>query len=721
VDYQINYAILIPGNTLKANSQELSLLHGFSKSLLRRSSWIREIVQKFPPTVIEALSFSRYSLQLRVSALSYFRVFPLLVGDLSIVKADEFQSFWILLCDSETIDAANNWSQTQKLPVLILNSETYAEISTTPQDQIKSHILLVCRELNALGFRTPFDQYLQDSKTRPEIKVPHEYAGHNLTVPNELMLMSVGVRFSGQMPSLAGTDDKHVERIIGSADHAAQILEAIPSGEIFRISPIMPTVILSCPAVYKHAFKARPPAGMEREPFFRMLRVLQKLRTYSIFEEEAEIKNLLENPISKYLLKERTDESSAYTDAVSARAASYLSPVLRLPPSVNHTNSELKALADCLRGANPTPRKIAKVVGKFSEKLASAVPAEFLDRLDQPHSGIKLISDAPLEWLPIRNFPLALRHITSRIPATPGNLSFSQTLPRDQLELTTDAFSTTLVIRSFKPDDPLRGDLETAIKHYKLNDGSLMPIEFQDVANRDQLVEAINRFDGALMIYDGHGRHSNVNDIGVLNLVEEDVNSWELQKKIKSPPILFICGCDTHAIGASHVSPANGFLAAGARAVIGTALPIHSKVAAIFTARLLYNIYGFLSNAVNEQQMSVRWDYVFSTVQRMMFVSDFFRMIGRHDLTEAKWGRELQIEMSLKLLDREYNWYEDLLTAVSRESQLNAEEIEQLRTKELALPECLKYFHLGNPDLIVIRPRNLSPVSPESLMGRSEA
>lgn len=207
-------------------------------------------------------------------------------------------------------------------------------------------------------------------------------------------------------------------------------------------------------------------------------------------------------------------------------------------------------------------------------------------------------------------------------------LSFQQTLSRDQVELTVDDFDDVLVVRSFKPEDRLRTDLETALDFYQLDNGSRLPVRFVDVVNSNEFIEAVNANPTSMLVYDGHGTHDS-DEIAQLCLADEDFNCWELEGKIRCPPIVFACGCDTHPAEGSHVTSGNGFLLAGARAVIASAMPIYSNRAAVFVARLLFNIHAYVKPVVVDNNMSIRWDRVFSSVQKMMYVSDLARALTR--------------------------------------------------------------------------------------------
>ena len=435
--------------------------------------------------------------------------------------------------------------------------------------------------------------------------------------------MSVGGDFDGQQARLVGDDVKYLTRILQVADEAATVRHAVPPDPRPSVLPPMPTVILAAPALFRGANKKRPGKGKSNVPFFRMLRIIQQQTTYSfLIKDQAEFRELQSDPASNLALQLRTQELTALTNALAVRAASYLCPVLRLAPAVNHSSPALIRLADCLRSEKPTHRKVSRLTKDLTSALEKAVPRQFVERIDLPHSGIKLVTDAPLELLPIRGLPMMLRHVTSRIPVTPGNQAFHELLPHDLMELTTGHFKETLVIRSFRENDPLRDDLETAVKHYPRRDGTPLPVRFLDVRTRSDLERALAGFEGAMVVFDSHGHHRRHENYGQLQLADESVNLWELRGKARVPPIAFLCACDTHAYDRSHVTPGSGLLASGARAVISTVLPVHSKPAAIFVARLLYRIYEYLPRVTDALRQFVRWDNVFSMMQRMMLSVD---------------------------------------------------------------------------------------------------
>jgi hypothetical protein len=650
-------------------------------------------------------------MELRLVGLSSYRIFPVLDRELAHLHVSPTNPFWIVLVDFDTRELVNDWRAKQKLPVLVAEAPQSGSSEREPAGPTWNSVREHCDTVIAL-LKESFPSVdvgwtikaQAKARARETFKIEFGFSGHNGTIPNELLLMSVGGTFDGAQEPVVGEDATYLSRILQVADEAAIVRHAVPAGKISGSIPLLPTVILASPGMYRHASKARPKKGQGHSPFFRTLRKLQQQRTYGLhFDNEAEAKEIMNDPKSQQLLHMRTLEQIAFTNALAIRSASYLCPVLRLSPAVNHTRSALVRLSDCMRSRNPSPRKVSRLTTELGQALHEAVPPEFVDRIDMPHVGVKLVSDAPLEFLPIRDLPLFLRHITSRIPVTPGNQAFLELLPHEQVQISTEKFSETLVIRSFRDDDPLRTDFETAVKSYPRSDGSALPVRFVDVRTKRELEQAFNAFDGALVVFDGHGHHKRHQDVGELQLVDESVNVWNLRAKVRVPPIVFLCACDTHAFDRSHVTPGAGLLACGCRTVISTVLPVESNIAAMLGARLLFRIYEYLPRVTNELRQSVRWDNVFAMMQRMMYVTELVMSMPTRAGRDEGW-RQAVLARATLTIHTKYDWYEIVRDDISQSSGLSTDEIETRRKDKLSFPESLKYVQLGNPESIIILP-----------------
>lgn len=711
IDPQIYYLALLPNDS---STSSYSIMHGFSKSLLHRSGWIREILVNCPATAHEAFNVDRRTMALRLACITQYSISFLNSCELAHVRTDPMQTFWVVLADDETRNDANSWVKKMKCPVLIATPATDPQSNSSSLNfpAIRTHVQNVLKTLDPKCVTEHgLDHILNAGRPRSTFKVALERTNNNIVLPNELALCSVGGIFARTKEQLCGGDEIYYKQIVESATLVQELASQIGISELHKVSPIGPTLIITCPSMQRHVAAARPSKGKSQEPFARILRMLQRQTTYALqIENQKELDELLSEPESVGLLTQRMAESSTYTDAVAARAASYICPVVRLPPHVNHIHPHLKSLRSCLFANQPQSRKIAKVVKNLDDAFCNVVPSELMGMIDDDQTSVKLISDAPLEWVPIRGLPLTLRHSVSRIPATPGNLSFQLTLPRPQLDLTFDAFTEVLVVRSYSEADRIRRDLETAITSYQLKDDRKLPVRFQDVRNSSELVDALAEFNGAMMIYDGHGTHG-IDGIARLRLADEDVNLWELSRKINCPPIVFACGCDTHRADGSHVTTANGFLNAGAMSVIASAMPIFSDRASIFVGRLLFNIFEFVRPLITDRGYSIRFDRIFGSVQKMMYVSDFIWQIAPFTGFEIRGLQDLHIKTNMDILDGHYDWFETFLASLGDRLGRTPDEVAKIGHELLPFAECLKYFHLGNPDLIVIRPTGTASIN----------
>jgi hypothetical protein len=128
----------------------------------------------------------------------------------------------------------------------------------------------------------------------------------------------------------------------------------------------------------------------------------------------------------------RSREAAAYIASLTTHASHDLTPVLRLEPRVNRIRTRLIGIGNCARGNSPHRSfKLRKLIAQLSDALLKDVNPSYIDLLSQPRErieGLSLVTDLPLEFLPVNGMPLNLLFDSSRIPVNPGNLSFGQLL-----------------------------------------------------------------------------------------------------------------------------------------------------------------------------------------------------------------------------------------------------------------------------------------------------
>lgn len=394
-------------------------------------------------------------------------------------------------------------------------------------------------------------------------------------------------------------------------------------------------------------------------------------------------------------------ELECTTAALAIRAASNFVPVVRLVASHNGAQDELNRLASARRTSIITsPHKMNGLVSKLSKRLAQDIPADILNTIGEA-ARIKIVSDAPLEWMEINGMPLMLAADVSRIPATPGDLCMQQLLTANEVIVPVDQFQQVLLVRSFADDDPVRPLCEEMLKRQAVNNPSFPAVRVVDVKNRQELVKALHEFAGAVMIFDGHGKYLKHHQQGKLVLSEDSVDPWTLRSEARVPPVVMLSACDTQPLDGWHWTSAAGFLASGALTVVGTAMPVDGAHSAKFVSRLLSRMGTDIVQLMARPWKSFRWSEILPRLQRSQFAWDAImqlRGLGVIEMTDGEVDAELS-EIYKSILVRG-DWIGSLTECVGRFSRQPVSGMELL-SKHCAFGESLAYVQLGNPEMIV--------------------
>jgi hypothetical protein len=330
----------------------------------------------------------------------------------------------------------------------------------------------------------------------------------------------------------------------------------------------------------------------------------------------------------------------------------------------------------------------------------AAVPREFFDVIRRSQSGIRIISDAPLEWLDVDGLPLSLRYNVSRIPTTPGNFQVSELISHRRLRLKPSAFEEVLVINALNESDPIFSFLTKALETYDPILRNKISLKQVQVTSERDFIEAINNFGGALMIFDGHGSHD-PDEPAYLWLGDQKVDVWALRGKIKRmPPVILLSACDTHAIDRNHATAATGFLALGAVTVLGTLFPIPAFDAALFICRLLHRIVEYVPAVIGGFDRAITWSEIASGMLRMTLLSDYLRRLTAAGLIDKDTYLKVHEDGNLSINGGSLTPFEDVIEALKAkgvpESQLRAE----FRIA-IATSLATSYIQIGRPEVLV--------------------
>jgi hypothetical protein len=536
--------------------------------------------------------------------------------------------------------------------------------------------------------------------------------GHLITVPNEIALEAVGIKLN-QKERLMGDDNEPyfeaLKPLVLSMLNARASLYSEHRDIAWSAGY---ELILTAPSILKHlrVILKRFGRNLEAEKRRQVRFVLRQMigrKTYPFAGAAHEAAGILSDRHVQALASVNLKDLEVYTAALSIRTSSNFVPVIRLPTAVNNVHGELIQLENTARAEGFTPRrreKLSRIAKTISEKLADGIPDWMLEAI-RACLRIKLVSDAPLEWMSVDGFPLALKAEISRIPTTPGNLFFRHSVIVPTVHLSLADFENILIVRAFDKEDRLKNVLSQSMEIMRSDFEGDVNVRYVDVENESDFIKAFEDFSGALAIFDGHGSHSSSDDIGQLSLPSGPLNAWELRKRVKLPPIVLLDACDTHPMSASHTTTANGFLAAGATTVVATSLPIDALSSSLFIVRLLLRINQLLRIHFENSDLPFKWSTLVSGMQKRQYMTDVVLAIA--ETIGIKADREFLMKVSLevgtKIDTEERDWVDALLQLLARESSKSEPFIRELVQTQTYLTDSLIHVQLGNPDRIFIR------------------
>ncbi|WP_428685042.1 hypothetical protein [Sphingopyxis sp.] len=599
------------------------------------------------------------------------------------------------------------------------------------EDVLRHHLIQLAQKAGRMDKSLNFSAHLAALNAwRPIDRRPSSlhFHWHNVTAPNEMTLIG-----AGELPN-----EEEAGRLIASPaqdyiDAITQSTEAVmalwpgesedgkdPGEPGLAALGNRPDIVLLAPAMYRGMAKK-----MERfadaSPLKRAFRTLDRQSGYTMeipFDPEGDEKTVArQRSTIASIFGLRGSEMKLTTLAVGLRAAGTLAATIRLPPAVNRTAGVVGQLARFVRAhENPPPVKSSRVFHIVQDALRDAILPEHLELIGRSRSGIKIVADAPLEWLPIGGLPLGIRFDVSRIDTTPGNLFLDQIRAPVPLAISPDSFRDYLVLSMFDDGDPIAPHLRLGALNAM--DGQQKPIigKFASPKNPEEFAGAINRFRGPMLIVDSHGDHPDGDAPGALVIGGKRFDVWSLRGKVRMPPIVVLSACDTHAFDRSHATVANGFLACGALAVVGTSLPIRGAQAARFVMRLINRAVHF-GGIMSKAGVPVPWSHIVGGVLRMDITADIIRGFEASGQFDNAVGDAMQIEANKDINPLRSDWYERFQDRVFAACAMERAAWDRQLADLIASSDAIRYVHLGNPEAIMVAAPDVAAATFSALKG----
>lgn len=458
------------------------------------------------------------------------------------------------------------------------------------------------------------------------------------------------------------------------------------------------------------------------EDYEDFIKALRFLKQYNFTET-----TINENKyIQKYIAEREYIEQ-----LISVLSSSYMVPNIKIPTKENDYISLLKELGAVDRSQSPKiNQSYSKLEKKFSEDITDSL--DYM-RCESSYK-LKLVSNLPLEWINHCGIPLMIKNDVSRVPMSPGYLTDKLLLDTEQVHLSYKAFENILFISSFDDDDLIKNDVKYKVeiiqktlsksldkefidnlvnsnehtKGMKISDDGKkidINIEWKNIANQSELIDVLNNNSSAIAIFDMHGGHSE-NGEGFLVLQNEAINISSLLGKIKIPPVIILSACDTSPIDNNHYSVANMFLLAGAKTVLASALPIKSKQASVYIARLLIRVSIFLYIQLFEHGKSIKWSTFISGMTKQSYYTELIYKLQDCKIINGQQNQELNFFVNMNINPLQLDFHNKILDEICIKSNLTKNQLNDFIEKNHKFAECLKYIQLGNPENIVIMPES---------------
>lgn len=666
IDPSIYFILIVPDGS----PEQATPPQGFAPSLCKMS-WAIRRVSLLPTNVFDLTDEGRENLIARrmsgMYPVNWFGQSPRAIRSFPNPSLIPFSL--IILPESESPADYKAWAESSPLRPTLMAKEggdlTYESLTV---EGLQKHFLEVCDRIPNTTDVTETEEVrsaLKEWKPMPNRKLGYQVGGHNSVAPNLVALSAAGFtdmvygRFEDFDSGLKG----YVDQIVKTSMSLLDERDAAEPRDMHLIFRQPPDVNLFAPAIAPAFFENPAPTKMDREERRRFTTVRQALERQAGYSFELRAEGQVSAFAGKRfaaskkhedgrphpLMWLRASELSLNTELMSALAASEFSTVVRLPNDVNRTAGSVRNFSQHYRSDQPTSRKRSLAFREVQARLASAVPAEFIDIIRRSKTGIRVVADAHLEWLNIDGLPLGIRNNCARVPVTPGNLFIDNISAKGALQLTPDDFKSILIISALKRDDPIKNLFETAFEVVDGDRATKVDLQYVQVNCEAELVKALNEFNGPMVMFDGHGSHQ-PGGVGMLHLGDQAVDVWTLKDKITNmPPIVILSACDTHAADRNHATTANGFMALGARTVLSSVYPLDARHAAIFAARLVLRVGDFLQPAIMTSGQAITWLEMISGMLRMQLLSDFLRQIRSKNKIDQQTYEKIHLDGNLAI------------------------------------------------------------------------
>ncbi|WP_461344283.1 CHAT domain-containing protein [Brevundimonas sp. GN22] len=635
---------------------------------------------------------------------------PLDISALEQITAQQLGFFVVLLsADPAVADRIETWRAAQEMNPLHVNNPGIpgtVAADTFDEARLVEHLRDTLAQHGSrldTAIRAFIEEKLASWTTRAPEPTGLKLDGHNALSGSQMSLMRAGRDFEEGEPFLGKKESDYDFKILETTRAVFHARKRAGIKNIHRLYLVHPEIWLVEPALYRPVYRRVDARKAPDRISATAIRMLQKQEGFLI--PGLDLAAFSQSPSAQGIFQIRIEELHLFMASVGLAASQTTSAVMRLRPGVNRVFPKLSAYARSVRSEKAESKhKARRLFAEIQDQLSVTIGPERMAFLNNEVSGpIKIIAEPPIEWLPIRGLPLMLRHQCSRINPTPGNLMIGQLATSEPITVEPATLQKVLVISSFEDGDPLRNLMRDSIEDMAPMLAGKIKVSFVSVSTVEAFAQALNDFEGAIVIFDGHGTLDGGHGVGALMINGQPLDVWSLRGSVKPPPIVLLSACDTHGVDASsHATVGNGFLALGSLTVLATLLPVGGAAAATFIARLLLRLADFLPAALSAKKTVLNWTEVVTGMLRMTVASEILdELVNKPDGVFTPRG-QLQAAANNYINLGLPDWYERLLVDIAGHRDQTVEVVTRLAEQIVARCEAIRYVQLGHPENILI-------------------
>lgn len=455
------------------------------------------------------------------------------------------------------------------------------------------------------------------------------------------------------------------------------------------IEPINPSMIIIAPYHFPRYNKIlKKKLNMKKERgFFKISQTEQELNYIYLLDDE--VVNALGRREVMEVLGMLTKRFLMLDNVAYLHAQFSYSPVFRLPVIGKSLNMDLSHLQGDFSVKKEAIRKMESVGRKMAEKL---IDERLKRRLIDRNGQLVFISDLPMEWLWLDQYPLCMTHDICRIPEFNFSSLVNNFVHNQRLNyiIPTDIAKKTLVIHCASEND------QNMLRIFKIIDAFKERLGFQSATCTTvaEIKKAIDTYEPDLLIFDCHGGFDEKTLSSFLIIDEKNkiyLTGEDIIKNQIVAPLVFISACSTMPSYGYVKFLSDAFFQAGAFVVTATFLPILMNDTATLIVRLISNLKSHEQQVVHSNWLS----FISHTLRGALVYETIRKEQARHYLPavidEQKIAEILSKIMFFKLRTKAYDELKAYLTSINAKIKFDFEGLNN---------EWLSYTTMGRADLI---------------------